>query len=494
MAENKKVIIIGAGIGGIVTGINLARKGFNVTVYEKNETLGGRCGQINRDGHRFDLGATFLMMPEIYESTYASFGKDIHNELDLILSDPAYKVRFNSGREILFTYNLASLQKQFDQIEPGSFRTFLKLLPVGHKAYHDSVRHVIDHNFDSFLDPGIFKQLYILTRYKALSNHYKFIGRHFKTEELRSLFTFQNLYLGQNPLNSPGIFFFIPFMELTSGVMFPRGGMHQVIKNLVTIAQEHNVVLCPSSPVKKIKTGTGRVDGVVMEDDTFHRADIIVANADLPYVYNSLLPESKTSRRLDRMNYTCSAMVFHWGVDRIYPSLEQHNVFVSGNPSESFDTIFRDKSIPGDPTIYIHSPVRSDSSAAPPGQDSITAIVHTGHVDEGIKQDWEAMKEYARHAILDRLAREGMNDLVQHIKFEICHTPENFRAFFNLSHGSVFGSLGHDITQMAYFRPRNRHRLFRNLYFAGGSTQPGSGIPLVLISSKLVTEQILKHA
>jgi phytoene desaturase len=230
-----------------------------------------------------------------------------------------------------------------------------------------------------------------------------------------------------------------------------------------------------------------------MEDGAFHQADIIVANADLPYVYNSLLPENKTSRRLNSMKYTCSAMVFHWGINRTYRQLEQHNVFVSGNPTESFNTIFRDKSIPGDPTIYVHSPVKSDSSAAPPGQDSITAIVHSGHIDGRKKQDWEALKEFARENILNRLAREGMNDLKEHIKFEICHTPEIFRTHFNLSRGSVFGSLGHEITQMAYFRPRNRHRLFRNLFFVGGSTQPGSGIPLVLVSSKLVTEEILKN-
>ena len=478
MSQDRKVIIIGAGIGGIVTGINLARKGYRVTIYEKNSSFGGRCGQVSHEGHRFDTGATFLMMPEVYERTYTAIGKNIHKELDLRLTDPAYRIKFRGEKEIFFTSSLTSLQKQLNQIEPGSFEKFLKLLPSGYQAYHDSIRHVIDHNFGSFFDSNLFKQLYILIRYKALANHYRFISKHFKTEELRSLFTFQNLYLGQNPLNSPGIFFFIPFMELTSGVMFPKGGMHQVIKSLVSIAKENDAELLPDSTVKQIKTGQGRVEGVILEDGSFHPADIIVANADLPYVYNSLLPKSKISGRLDRMKYTCSALVFHWGVDKTYPQLLQHNVFVSGDPSGSFKTIFKDKSIPADPTIYLHSPVRSDLSAAPPGQDSMTAIVHAGHVDITKQQDWELLKESSRQNIFNRLAAEGIPDLNKHIKFEICHTPETFQQYFNLSHGSVFGSLGHGITQMAYFRPRNRHRLFRNLYFVGGSTQPGSGIPL----------------
>jgi phytoene desaturase len=492
MNKSRKVIIIGAGVGGLVTGIILARKGYQVTLFEKNASPGGRCGQVTRDGHRFDTGATFLMMPEVYERTYAAFGKDINRELQLCMMDPAYKIKFKGGKEISFTSDIALLQKQFEAIEPGSYYEFLKLLPAGYKAYHTSVRHVIDHCFSSFFDPAMFKQLYILLKYKALANHYRFISRHFRSEELRSLFTFQNLYVGQNPLNSPGIFFFMPFMELTSGVLYPRGGMHQIILNLVSIAQENNVEIVLNSPVRKIETGNRVAKGVIMEDSTFHQADIIVANADLPYAYNSLLPESKTSGRLNKMNYTCSAIVFHWGVDTVYPQLEQHNVFISGNIRDSFRTVFRDKSAPDDPTIYLHSPVKSDKSAAPPGHDSLSAIVHAGHVDEQKKQDWDILKEKARHSIMKRLALEGIDDLEEHIKFEICHTPDIFRANFNLTRGAVFGSLGHEINQMAYFRPRNQHRRYRNLYFVGGSTQPGSGIPLVLISSKLVTGQILK--
>jgi phytoene dehydrogenase-like protein len=180
-------------------------------------------------------------------------------------------------------------------------------------------------------------------------------------------------------------------------------------------------------------------------------------------------------------------------MDTIYPQLEQHNVFISGNPEESFRAIFKDKSVPADPTIYIHAPVRSDSSAAPSGQDSITAIVHAGHDDDEKKQDWEKLKESARKTIMERMAEEGMSDFEQHIKFEICYTPDIFRNHLNLTRGAVFGSLGHNIMQMAYFRPRNRHKHYRNLYFVGGSTQPGSGVPMVLISSKLVSEQIIKN-
>ncbi len=174
----------------------------------------------------------------------------------------------------------------------------------------------------------------------------------------------------------------------------------------------------------------------------------------------------------------------------VYPQLGQHNVFVSDKHKESCETIFRDNSFAGDASIYVHSPVRSDKSAAPGNQDSITAILHTGNIDENKSYDWEALKKEARNAVLKRLEEEGLHEFEKHIKFEICFTPASWKSAFNLSRGGTFGSLAHNLLQMAFFRPGNQHKRYRNLYFAGGSTQPGSGMPLSLLSAKLVTERI----
>jgi len=183
-------------------------------------------------------------------------------------------------------------------------------------------------------------------------------------------------------------------------------------------------------------------------------------------------------------------MVFHWGIDKVYPQLGQHNVFVSDKHKESCETIFRDNSFAGDASIYVHSPVRSDKSAAPENQDSITAIVHTGNIDDKQSNDWEALKKEARNAVLKRFEEEGLHEFEKHIKFEICFMPSSWKSAFNLTRGGTFGSLAHNLLQMAFFRPGNHHKKYRNLYFAGGSTQPGSGMPLSLLSAKLVTERI----
>ncbi|MFC2111737.1 phytoene desaturase family protein [Bacteroidota bacterium] len=487
--EKKKVIIIGAGIGGIATAGNLARQGYDVTIVEKNAFPGGRCGTYVRDGHRFDIGATFLMMPGVYEKTFSAVGKNMADELTLYRMDPVYRIKFPGKKEILFTSDLAKLQKQFEELEKGSYGRFLKLMNIGFNVYKNSMQ-LIDRNYFKFFDLSLIKYPFLLIRYKAFHNHYKYVSRFFKSEELRTFFTFQNLYLGQNPFTASGLYLILPFMELADGVLFPKGGMHTVAESLLSAAKENNVKLLLNSPVTKIEVNNNRATGVILQDGTNLKADMIVSNADLPYVYKHLLPRNKRARRLYNLKYSCSAVVFHWGIDKVYPQLRQHTVFVSSKHKEACQTIFRDKSFPDEPSIYVHSPIRSDKSAAPENQDSITAIVHTGNIDDQETHDWEALKEQARNAIMKRFEEEGLSDFKKHIKFEVCFTPETWQSAFNLTRGGTFGSLGHNLLQMGFLRPGNQHKKYKNLYFVGGSTQPGSGMPLALTSAKLVSERI----
>jgi phytoene desaturase len=296
--------------------------------------------------------------------------------------------------------------------------------------------------------------------------------------------------MGQDPFHASGLYLLLPFMELADGVYFPEGGMHKVAEKLLSAAEELGVKVLLDSPVTKIEVDGKQAKGVVLEDGSHHQADIIVSNADLPHVYNNLLPKNGKARRLKKLNYSCSAFVFHWGVDKVYPQLDQHNVFVSEKHKEACRQIFQENSFADEPSIYVHSPVRSDKSAAPEKQDSITAIVHTGNIEEGQNKDLEALKIKARKAIFKRFEEEGLSDFEKHVKFEICYTPAHWESVFNLTKGGTFGSIGHNLLQMGFLRPANKHKKYKNLYFVGGSTQPGSGMPLALISAKLVSERI----
>jgi phytoene desaturase len=285
----------------------------------------------------------------------------------------------------------------------------------------------------------------------------------------------------------------IPAAELTEGSLFPVGGMYSITEKLVAVAKGHGVQFHFNSEVSKIETKGNNVRSVVLQNGNKASASVVIANADLPYVYRELLPDSFRSRWIDRLKYTCSAVVFHWGLDKTYTQLGHHSVFLSGEYRANLRKIFRDQSLSGNPSFYIHAPVRSDPTAAPPGQDTLSVIIPSGHLDGKDDHNWNELKNTARVSVFKRLKELGLADLEDHIKFEICYLPQTWKSVYNLSRGATFGSLGHNILQMGYFRPHNRHNKYRNLYFVGGSTHPGNGIPLVLLSAKLTSERILKE-
>jgi phytoene desaturase len=285
----------------------------------------------------------------------------------------------------------------------------------------------------------------------------------------------------------------VPAAELTEGSFFPKGGMYSIVEKLLAEAQASGISFKYNMPVNKIRVQGKKAESLILGDGSEVKADVIVANADLPYVYRKLLPDRAKSRRLDRMKYSCSAICFHWGLDKVYPQLGHHSVFLSDGFREGLDRIFKDKTIGDHPSFYIHAPARTDASAAPEGQDTLSFIVGAGHVDRKKKQDWDEIRKKTRIAVIQRLKQLGLEDIEEHIKFEICYTPESWESACNITRGSVFGSLAHNLLQMGYFRPHNQHSRYKNLYFVGGSTHPGNGIPNVLLSAKLTSERILKN-
>ena len=491
MTGNKNAVIIGAGIGGITTAAFLAKNGYRVRVYEKNPAPGGRCGQINREGHRFDVGATMFMMPGIYREVFRSLGIDPEKILSLKPLDDLYKIYFDNGNTLTFSADKIKMKEQLEKIEPGSFKRSQSYVSKGYKMFLLSMEKMIGRNFYNLFQLVNLKNIPLLFKLKVFIPHYKYARRFFKNPHLLMAFTFQNIYVGQSPFNSPALFSMVPAAELTEGSFFPAGGMYAVVEALLAEAEKSGVIFYYDSPVTRICVNGNRIEKIVLNSNEEITADIFVANADLPYVYRELLPDRRASARLDRLSYSCSAICFHWGLDKRYPQLEHHNVFLSDGFRIGLDRIFREKSVSDTPSFYVHAPARSDPSAAPLKNDTLSIAVAVGHIDKKFRQDWDAIRIKTRAAVIKRLRQQGLDDIENHIKFEICHTPRDWELACNISRGSVFGSIGHNIFQMAWFRPHNRHDRYHNLYFTGGSTHPGNGIPNVLLSAKLVSERIL---
>ena len=432
--QKQTAIVVGAGIGGIATAARLAKNGYDVTVLEKNDTPGGRCNQIVRDGHRFDIGPTLFLMPEVWEETFAALGEKMSDHLDLRRIDPTYKVHFDDGLQLELTSNIGKMQTQLEKVEKTAFTGFLNYIAEGSKHYKLSLEKFVGRNFYNIFEYFSLANLPLIFQLKALGKHYANTGRFFKDERLKAAFTFQNMYLGLSPYDAPATYSLLQYTELAEGVWYPMGGMYAGIQAYVKVAEKLGVKFIYNAPVKRINVERSKVKSVTLENGTELTADIFVGNADLPYIYDQLLPDRTEAKKLiEEKLYTCSTIMFYWGVDKEYSQIAHHNIFLGGDYKSSFDKIFTDHTLPEVPSFYVHAPKRTDPAAAPEGQDTLYVLVPVGHLDPRTKQDWDEMVARARQIVFARLAKEmGAVDLESHIKFEVVYQPKTWKERFNL--------------------------------------------------------------
>jgi phytoene desaturase len=487
------IIVIGAGLGGLAIASRLARQRHHVTLIEKQAHPGGRTYKIERDGYRFDTGPTLFLMPAIFAETYQALGERMEDHLSLQRIDPTYRVHFHDGSSIDLTGDMPHMREQLDALEPGAFNALLRFTSEGYRAYHASIQYFVGRNFTSILQYFNPVNLPLMFELKALQKHYDNLSHYFRDPRLRAAFSFQNMYLGLSPYDAMATYSLLQYTELGEGVWFPRGGMYEVIRDMEQIARGLGVQCRYGNPVSKINVEGRRTTGVTLADGETLSADVVVANADLPYVYAKLLPDGMPGR-LARMKYTSSALMFYWGLKGARsPELLHHNVFLADHQyRQSFERIFRDLTLPDEPSVYVAAPARSEPDFAPPDGDSLMALVPTGHIDERHTQDWPALQARARDAVFGRLRQIGLGDIEQRVLFEETYGPQDYRDELNLAKGSAFG-LSHNFLQVGYLRPHNRHPRYGNLYFVGASTHPGTGLPLVLLSARLVEERIRKE-
>ena len=489
--KTKTVIVIGAGIGGITAATHLAKRGFHVTVIEKNARPGGRCDRLSRDGHHFDTGPTLLVMPLLYESEFAALGASFREMLDLGRVDPTYHLVFDDGSGLALTSDMKFLQEQLEAIEPGSFQGLLRYMDEGHRHYHLATEKLVYSDFRKASDFFKLSHLPLLRQVKPLAKHYANMSTYFDDPRLKSAFTFQDVYMGLSPFEAPATFSMMPYTELAHGVWYPKGGMYQVVEALMFLAQEAGVEFQFNSTVEQVEVNGRSARGIVLDGQRLE-ADAVLANADLPYVYQNLLPQDGQVKKLDRKRYSCSVISFFWGVDKPYEMLPPHTLFLADDYRENFTSIIRDLDLPANPSLYLHAPARLDPRMAPQGEDTLIAIVPVGHMSANGGQDWSALRDRARGHVFRRLRTLGIHDLEQHIKFEVNFSPLSWQKRYNLLKGSTHG-LCHNLTQLGYFRPDNRHPRYHNLYFTGASTRPGTGMPTAMVSGRQAAQRILEE-
>ncbi|MEN4042132.1 MAG: phytoene desaturase family protein [Anaerolineaceae bacterium] len=489
MMKTKKVIVIGCGIGGITAATHLAQRGVQVTVFEKNSRPGGRCDRISRDGHHFDTGPTLLVMQRLYEAEFAALGASMWEALNLQRVDPTYHLVFDDGSQLALTSDMTSMQQQIERFERGSFQGFLRYMDEGYRHYQIGIEKLV---LPDFRKPTAFfnlSNLPLLQQVKPLVKHYDNMKHYFHDPHLKAAFTFQDVYMGLSPFEAPATFSMMPYTELAHGVWYPEGGMYRIVEALMDMARAAGVEFVFDTKVDQINVNGASTHGVVVDGELLS-ADAVLANADLPYVYQNLLPQDGQAKKMDRKRYSCSVFSFFWGVDKTYETLPPHTLFLVDDYRANFDCITHDLGLPANPSVYIHAPARLDACMAPQGQDTLIAVVPVGHMSDNGDQDWAALRDEARQHVFRKLASLGINDLAAHIKFEINFTPLSWKKRYNLAKGSTHG-LCHNLVQLGYFRPDFQHPRYRNLYFTGASTRPGTGLPTAMVSGRQSANRIL---
>jgi phytoene desaturase len=486
--KDRSIAVVGAGVGGLSVAVRLAQAGHRVTLFEKNDGPGGRCGAIREQGYTWDLGPTLLLMPDIIKQIFRDSGRNPDDYLKIVQCDPNYRIQFDGGSSVTFSTDLSRMREELERIEPGSFDGYLRFLSFGRHAFDTSVKSIVSRPLDgplSYADPQLLKTVLSL---KPLQSLHSFLRGYFTDERLLRALSFQTMYLGISPFEAPATFALLPYTELAMGVWYPLGGMSALPRALERLGGELGVTYRYRTPVDRIVAGDGRVEGVSLPDGSVEPFDVVVANADLPYAYEKLIPEAKRPRA---KRLTSSAYMLYLGLDRKYDQLEHHNICFGADYRNAFREIFLDLKVPTDPAFYVNVPSRTEPAMAPPGGETVYVLVPVPHQSAHV--NWAEAGPALRELVLSRMEeRLGMTGLRSHIRVEKHLTPDGWAEQLNLAGGACFG-LSHNFMQVGAFRPSTRDRTFKNLYFVGASTQPGTGLPLVMLSAKIVAERFARE-
>ncbi len=490
----RSVVVIGAGMGGLATALRLGHQGFAVTVLEKQARPGGRSNVIEESGYRIDMGPTILVMKSAFEETYQSIGRDINECLQITQLDPNYRVYFHDDTHIDLYSNMAQLAAEVEKVEANGAEKLFQFMGASAKKYQLGMDFV-DRNFDRITDLANPVAGLRLLQTKALAQLYGQVGSFFESDKLRKAFSFHSMFLGLSPFDAPAMYSLITYADLALGMWYPRGGIYSIIEDFLRIAHEMGVQIRTNTPVEKIVVENGKVTGVQLESGEVVKADLVVSNADLPYTYKHLIDgevrHDYPDKRLDKMEYSCSGYLLYLGVDRTFEDVRHQALYFSDDYRANLKAIFNDKVLPKDPSFHMNIPTVTDPSLAPDGHSVIYLLAPMPNLEANI--DWQKTAPLVREQLLNQVEKVLGTDVRRHIVFEREFTPIDFQNNINAVHGTAFGSLAQSFFQSSYFRPHNKARDIEGLYFVGQGTYPGIGMPMVLISAKLVTERIMQE-
>lgn len=488
--QKKKAIIIGSGLGGLATALRLSVKGFDVEILEKYHQPGGRLNQLQKDGFTFDVGPSFFSMS--YEFTELFDYCGIKNPLQLNELNPLYAVYFEGKqKQFLIHKNLELLQKEFAGIEDKLIEKTEKYLAAAGNLFHDSIDKVVRRNFNSKFDYFLSLATVPLKHSpKMFRSMWKELEMNFDSEEVKVIFSLVAFFLGSTPFQTPAVYSLLNYTELKhDGYWNVQGGMYKIVEEIVNLLKQHNVKLHFNTEIKEVRSSAFGVKSVMDVRGKEYFADLFICNSDAASFRGKVLNREKFSeQKLDKMEWTLSPFTIYLGIKGKCENLHHHNYFLGNNFKEYADTIFKTSVNPQKPYYYVNVSSKSNTACAPEGCENIFILCPVP--DLRYKPNWNDSQQLADNIISDLSSRINF-DLHKNTLTKTIMNPIDWQNSFNLYRGSGLG-LAHGLNQIGGFRPKNKDEEFSNLYYVGASTIPGTGLPMVVISSKLVTERILK--
>lgn len=493
--ENRRVAVIGGGLGALSGAIRLAQFGFSVQLFEKNPKIGGKVNEVMLDGYRFDTGASLLTMPFVIDELFDVAGFKRSDYLDFVPIDPICRYFFPDGSVMDASADQEKMKTAIAQLSPSDvegYERFLKYAERIHELTAEIFMFTPIHEFRKLMRPRYLRTLFRLHHIDPFRTVHERVSRFFSDPRLVQLFDRYATYNGSDPFQAPATLNIIPYVEYGLGGFYIKGGIYRLVDALETVARERGVQIQTSAKVERICHHRNRhVTGVQVNGETID-ADYVLCGADAVVAHHELIDGHQHQRKkLNRLEPSLSGMVFLWGVKAKHPALAHHNIVFSGDYRTEFRQIFEHQQVPDDPTIYVAITSKTDTAHAPTGAENWFVLLNMPYLVPG--QVWEQEKSRIRRVVLDKLKRLGF-DIADRIAVERVYTPEDFSELYASNKGSIYGVSSNSKTT-AFKRLPNRSRLLKGLYFAGGSVHPGGGIPLVMLSGKMAATLIAEdHA
>jgi len=492
----KKVIVIGAGLGGMSAAISLRSEGYDVEVYEKNSQVGGKLNLIEKDGFSFDLGPSIFTLPQMFESLFQRAGKKMSDYVEIEKVTPHWRNFFEDGKVIdlyeeqdLMKAELAKLGGDIEK----HWSEFLGFLDYAREQYKIIDQGYFEQGLDNLWE--MFKFYVFRSEGKKMdwkNTMSESIAMHFSDDYMRRIFEYFIKYVGSSAKDAPGYMNLMPIIQFDYGLWYVKDGMYNLARGMEKLMNDLGIRVHLDSETQEITKSGKKVTGIRLSTGEYHEADYVISNMEVIPTYEKLLKApNKVINKYEKFAPACSGLVIHIGTDKIYPQLAHHNFFFSKNQDKHFDTVFQEGKLPDDPTIYLVAPTRTDESKAPAGHDNIKILPHIPPIsDDGsiTHEDYMDLKE----RVIDKLERMGLTDLRKHIVVEDTLTPVDIQKMYYSNKGSIYGVVS-DWKKNYGFKAPKTSKCYKNLYFTGGSVNPGGGMPMVVLCGQKVADRIIKN-